>query len=62
MDVAGGLAATEQVKYTSSPSFRSSGRRERPKEAFTVGGSEGREKTSLLMKEARKKGMVSRML
>lgn len=36
------MAATEQVKYTSSPSFSSSGLRDRPSEAFTVGGSGGR--------------------
>lgn len=37
--MAGGLAVTEQVKYTSAPSFKSPGLRERPKDAFTSGGS-----------------------
>ena len=45
--MAGGLAATLQVKYTSSPSFNRRGLRDRPRVAFTCGGSEVDERISL---------------
>lgn len=39
MAVAGGLAATEQVKYTLSPSFNEPARSGWPRDARTDGGS-----------------------
>ena len=39
MAVAGGLAATEQVKYTLSPSFNEPARSGWPRDALTDGGS-----------------------